>query len=264
MTARLRDIADELNFTESGELVVGIYPQSDPTTNTSDEIRSLTSTDCTGPFWDCDALQVIAVQNALRPLTSVAHELGHKMGRNHASFACGAGDVDNNGPAENWPPDERGLLQGVGVDRRSLRVLFPDRTGGMLGGPFFDYMSYCANGSNSNDPDAWISVRGWQEMMQAVAIGAPGTRPLRAVSARQRPAVPAVPALVVQAFIDLNGNVSVSKIALEPRSVKAPPAASPFELVAFIGIRLDRGPPEDGDDRRDRPSSARQGGVPQR
>ena len=232
--ARLRSIADDLNFTESGMLVVGIYPVSDTVSGQSDRIRSDTQRGCTGPFWDCDDLQAIVVQNQLRPLTSAAHELGHMLGRVHASFGCGAGDTDNNGPAEHWLPDEQGFLQSVGVDRFSFRVWFPDRGGGSLGGPFYDFMSYCANPNDAGDPDAWISARGWVETIQALATGAPGSeaRPL-AVASLRRPA-PMNPRqmLIVQGFVDLQGNVSVTKIAQDQRAPKVVPQ-SPYELVVF-------------------------------
>ena len=47
-----------------------------------------------------------------RPLTSVAHEVFHLFGPNHASSCRDAKD------GEPWPPDERGRLQSMGLDRR--------------------------------------------------------------------------------------------------------------------------------------------------
>jgi hypothetical protein len=236
VAARLRDIADDMNFTDSGELVVGIYPQSDPVSGNSDRIRSLESIACAGPFWDCDELSVIAVQNSLRPLTSVAHELGHMLGRPHASFACGAGDVDNNGAAEHWLPDEQGFIQGVGVDRRNLRVLFPDRSGGNLGGPYYDFMSYCANVNNANDPDAWISTHGWLTTLQTVATGAPSSvariAPRITRNAGESTAA-TVPVLVVQAFIDIQGNAYITKVLSDRRHVRTPPSSSPYRLTVL-------------------------------
>jgi hypothetical protein len=232
-SARLRDIADDLNFTESAELVVGIYPQVDLVSGQSDRIGGLTQAGCTGPFWDCDELQVMVVRNQTRRLTSVAHELGHMLGRVHASFACNAGDVDNNGPAEHWPPDEQGFLQAVGVDRRNFRVVFPDRTGGPFGGPFFDFMSYCAN-TDGNDPDSWISEKGWLETIGRVSTGRPGdeARTLGDEARRTASGKP-VPVLVVQGFLDLHGNVSVTKIAEGLRRPSQPAPTSAFELVVF-------------------------------
>ncbi len=231
--ARLRDIADELNFTESGELVVGIYPQSDPVSGRSDRIRSREGAACTGPFWDCDELSAMVAQNQLRPLTSVAHELGHMMGRNHASFDCGAGDVDNNGPADHWPPDEHGYIQGVGVDPLSFQVLFPDRTGGNLGGPYYDFMSYCSYG---NEAVSWISVRGWNDTLKSLATGAPGSRaPLFVQSKTVRPEKTAdvTAVLVVQGFVDAQGNTYITKVRTDRRPPRTPRASSPYHLVVL-------------------------------
>jgi len=164
VAARLRDRADDWNYTDSGEMIVGIFSAL-----AAPRIRGLESRSCTGAFWDCDGLSVAIFQDAGRPLSAVAHELGHLFGRKHASSACGASN------AQDWPPDEQGFIQGVGLDRRSGRVLFPDRTGGSLGGPVYDFMGYC--GQNGNyDPDKWISVRGWNDTLRnALAIGAPGS-----------------------------------------------------------------------------------------
>jgi sugar lactone lactonase YvrE len=100
--------------------------------------------------------------------TTVAHELQHALGRPHASPGCGAtGDQ----AGEPWPPDERGLLQGIGLDtqrgsgggRGPFGVLAPGANGGPA--EWFDLMSYC-RGQN----DAWVSPRGWQAVL---GYGAP-------------------------------------------------------------------------------------------
>jgi hypothetical protein len=54
-------------------------------------------------------------------------------------------------------------------------VIFPDRSGGSLGAPVYDFMGYC--GQNGNyDPDKWISVRGWNDTLRALATGYPGSQ----------------------------------------------------------------------------------------
>jgi hypothetical protein len=240
--ARLKNIADDFNFAQSFELVVGIYPQNDPASGPGrdhDRIRSVEDPNCVGPFWNCHDLNVIAVQNQGRPRTSVAHELGHMLGRPHAGMAC----PDIKPPVESWPPDDTGLLQGVGVDRRTYQVLFVDRRGGNLGAPIYDFMSYCP--SNSPDRrDSWISVRGWAETLAAVtprsvnqltanssianttATAAPAAAPAAAPT-------PDAPVLVVQAFVDHDHNVYFTKVAPGLRPLAAPSAASPFMLVAL-------------------------------
>jgi hypothetical protein len=245
VAARLRDFADDANFTDSGELVVGIFPQS--VSGVTGRIRSNESRDCTGPFWDCDALAVIAVQEQKRPRTSVAHELGHMLGRPHASYAGGAGDTDHSGPAERWPPDEMGLIQGVGFDRRTFQILFPDPAiapvggsngcniapAGPLGAQIYDFMSYCPK-NNPDGRDSWISVRGWGETLGAVDPkpgAALGTSSSTKTPARLGPALGA-PVLNIQAFID-RGNAYITKVAPGRRRLVTTPSSSPFLVVAF-------------------------------
>lgn len=229
VSSRLRDYADDMNFTESGELVVGIFAGP-----AGPRIRSQESRAGTGPFWDYDGLSVAVFQDEGRPLSSVAHEIGHLLGRKHASAANGA---DN---AEDWPPDQKGFLQGVGFDRSSLRVLFQDRTGGGLGGggQFFDVMAYSGlNGGN--DPDKWISIRGWNENLAAVKTGPPRNAvaaiagPVSSTGpptpANFKPAVTLkadgpVDGMVVHANINGHGEATITKIA--PTSGRQPVSAT--------------------------------------
>src|SRR5207245_3879241 len=112
---------------------------------------------------------VIFLQAQKRSSSAVAHERGHLLGRLHAGFACPQNPDGSGGQAEHWPPDDMGRLQGVGVDRRTLGVLFDDTFLGADGGPFYDFMSYC--GVNS---DEWISPKGWGETLSRLSTGAPG------------------------------------------------------------------------------------------
>jgi hypothetical protein len=101
---------------------------------------------------------VFIVQDEFRLRTSVAHELGHKLGRKHASAAGGAANP------EDWPPDQLGYIQGIGVDvdTGDLKFTIPPAT------EFFDFMGYSAN-----DTTAWNSPRGWNHMYQKLRQGAP-------------------------------------------------------------------------------------------
>jgi hypothetical protein len=107
----------------------------------------------------------IAVVSQASPLKSVAHELFHALGRDHASPGCGGGD--NGQVSQDWPPDEQGLLQSIGFDRSwSDPMIRPNL--GIFGtiaagapGPVYDFMSYCAGDTNS-----WVSARGWNETLQ--------------------------------------------------------------------------------------------------
>ena len=91
-----------------------------------------------------------------------AHELGHALLRVHASNCNGGGS--NGQVAESWPPDQKGLIDSIGLDTN-----FGSGGGAgpynILSGNVFDPMSYCAS-----DDDAWMSARGWQEVMSVWSI----------------------------------------------------------------------------------------------
>jgi hypothetical protein len=103
----------------------------------------------------------IGIANSNVPITAVAHELFHDLGYFHASGACGADDFIL------WPPDEKGFIHGVGLDRRMNQV---DSTGKWTGRyrvlmdgsagftSYYDLMSYC---TYEDDDIAWISVDNW-------------------------------------------------------------------------------------------------------
>lgn len=104
-----------------------------------------------------------------RPLTSVAHELGHQYGLVHASNACGGGTNGQTG--ESWPPDQMGYLDGLGLNT-VVEPYQPIYNGADIGGEVrthaFDMMSYCAGPAGqigSGDPDVWISPRNWQQLV---------------------------------------------------------------------------------------------------
>jgi hypothetical protein len=108
-----------------------------------------------------------------RPLTTVAHELQHAFGRPHAGRSCpgtGAGDSQEGEP---WPPDDRGLLGGIGLNTtlrgsgsRGPYEIVAAGTGGRPA-ELFDLMSYCAvSGRSAGEAEraAWISPRGWRKL----------------------------------------------------------------------------------------------------
>jgi hypothetical protein len=111
--------------------------------------------------------------NFNRPLTSVAHELGHTLGRNHADDSPATGKIDGSGstgckPQSGeggpWPPDGLGNLQGIGLDTSTspYSVLASPPSGTTQ---YYDKMSYCANEST-----AWISPYGWLHSMQTLIL----------------------------------------------------------------------------------------------
>lgn len=121
--------------------------------------------------------------NIDRPVTSVAHELGHLIGRAHAGRKC-------NGGGDEWPPDDRGLIAGVGYDRYGIFTspALGRPRGPIFGGAtkqpaeWFDVMSYCAGTGEGADLKAWMSVRGWDSELAALhrygkRVGFDRTRP---------------------------------------------------------------------------------------
>ena len=101
-----------------------------------------------------------------RPLTSVTHELFHQFGLQHASAACGGAGV-------NWPPDQVGYLDGIGLNTTSEPYQFiaagsPDFSGSVKA-QAYDLMSYCAH-AGGDDPNTWISPRNWTQLISDFGI----------------------------------------------------------------------------------------------
>jgi hypothetical protein len=94
-----------------------------------------------------------------RPVTSVAHEVFHRLGFKHASTACGAGD------GEPWPVPN-GRLDSVGIDTTPgsggaaapYRIIADTDVS-----PAYDLMSYC--GIVAGDAPHWISARNWNRAL---------------------------------------------------------------------------------------------------
>ena len=136
--------------------------------------------------WSSLTVRNYSVVNSDRPLTSVAHEVYHHLGFEHAGTNC-SGAVAGGGAAD-WPPDERGLLQGVGTDVRpayrgsALKIFSRGQRDAALNLiENFDFMSYCAGESNT-----WISVRNWSAANARVssAVRRPAGAPALARSAQ--------------------------------------------------------------------------------
>ena len=214
-----------------------------------------------------------------RPLTSVTHEIGHGLGLVHADTGsgpgcglpsqpagancigphpdgtpdCGGNSNKQNVPAyqgppqvgEAWPPDNEGLLDGVGLDRRNWNIF---QTGSLptavvagypAGGDlYYDFMSYCANPNETNTagnrPDAWISVRNWNRL---IGFHPPAQALPAAAAARALPAVGAARArgasgmsLLVMATVDSANQTSVFDVVPGERASGPPTAGSPYRV----------------------------------
>ena len=181
----------------SRDIVAGISPTIDSIAGVANSrtIADLPSS----PFGTGPSMVVVTS----RPLTSIAHELGHTIGRKHAGQNCDGTRPGEQQVGEAWPPDDQGLLQGVGLDlwgiaptspafvpsaAKPYRVIARDLKGSAA--EFYDLMSYCAATdevpSASNFPDPWLSPRGWDAEVDALQTytkrtgGATGVAPLRA------------------------------------------------------------------------------------
>jgi hypothetical protein len=188
--------------------------------------RGLTASHwCFGDFH----LEHDAVVERKRPTTSVAHELGHLLGRVHADLACGGNSDGQEGEA--WPPDDRGLIQSVGL----ATDLGTGTTGpyAVVAGPkeYFDYMSYCTNGGDYPKPlvdgNAWVSVRNWNRILGDFDL----TRSAPAARVRAAAPGPAVASLHVRGFAT-TGNASI--VSVSP--VSSPPQPSSNSDFHLIGL----------------------------
>lgn len=245
----LMDWAEEGNRLGGGALVVGVYPDRA-------EIRARTQqTDCwfVEVILGCTSRAVAIVPEAAWALT-VSHEMGHLLGRRHAGRNCPA--VTD--PVE-WPPDDQGFLQGVGLDRRvragraardpglgPYRIIAPPQAG--TDGQWYDFMSYCLKPGSE-----WISVRGWQETLGLLrtdvfhppswwpALPSPGgSRSVRPAAAAAAIALSPDPTarlprprrvLAVRGFVLPSGQVQLTRVA-PGLAVPLPRAvASEYRLV---------------------------------
>ncbi len=167
----------------------------------------------------------VSVVNPVRPLTSVAHEVGHGLGLPHADSACGGGGT--------WPPDGRGHTYGVGLDLAAPRadghytpmVDSADTTGNL---PWLDLMSYCADIDEqfgARNANVWISPQNWDRIIGNWNSPAPRARVRGPVSAR----------LTVVGL--LRDGELASVVALPERRVALAPPSGQQEAVVQMEAR---------------------------
>jgi len=178
-----------------------------------------------GAICETENIHPVSQVDAGRPLTSVAHEYFHDLGRPHAD-----GPTSGCGGDGEARPDRTGRAATIGLDRldgsggsltEPYRIVSPDLPG--QGPQLYDLMSYCAN--NAGDPDSWLSAYNWDllagEWSAFLARGSASVATLRALA---RPA--AGPALEISGYADATGT-HVSEVSPAPGGLSARIAAAP-------------------------------------
>ena len=163
------------------DIVMGIAPQIDSISGRADG-RTIADL----PAHDFFAARPSLLVSTTRPLTSVGHELGHILGLQHAGQGCPGSGPNDPQAGVPWPPDDKGYLQGIGLDLWGIaadptaftptaanpyRVIARNLPGSAP--EFYDYMSYCAGtnetASATNAPDAWLSPHNWDLEVDALS-----------------------------------------------------------------------------------------------
>jgi hypothetical protein len=199
-----------------------------------------------------DGTPVSAV-NPARPLTSVAHEIGHGFGLHHAGTNCPNQFSPFIPPptddGQSWPIDDKGFLQGVGLDQGRITpdgyhplIVSSNPLGerAPLNDQVYDLMSYCVGylGTNTDlwEAGSWISPINWNRLVEALASGSAVASPasLR-VPARDAPA--ARMATARDRTLRVFGTMTQTGATInyvEPSHAPAAsgPSSSPYHLIA--------------------------------
>jgi hypothetical protein len=157
----------------------------------------------------------IAVVDENRPVGSVAHEFFHQLHYYHAGMSCP--NISTFGyPAVPWPPDDRGDIQGIGLDRSSetggtYNIIAPGAPNQLT--EVVDFMSYCIGPGDSN---AWISVRNWNSwggLFPNGLIPCDLITGCASVTINEQPASPNQETLRVAASVDPSGKAAILRVA---------------------------------------------------
>jgi photosystem II stability/assembly factor-like uncharacterized protein len=210
----------------------------------------------------------VSIAGDYRPLTMVAHEIGHGMALGHADDShphpdgtsnCG-GDL-NGQHGEGWPPDYEGRIQGVGLDLRAFRQFqagslpstfvegfdhqgnpAPGNLTGILGpgswgSQYFDFMSYCpyppGSGLGSRAPGQYQDPEPvyWispHNWQRLLDYHAP-TQTLPAAADAQASAALANPLRVI-ATVKPDGTVTIHDVTPGKRLHLRPTPGSPYRI----------------------------------
>lgn len=187
-----------------------------------------------------DGDEPIGVVEFKRPLTSVAHEMFHGFGRDHASDCTPDPENNDPGDTEDWPPDQRGYIQGIGYDVDNGRVIAPRALSGVGStdsgasdfnpDQWYDFMSYCTAFINP-DLDSWIGVLDWERTIDDLRTFSKERGRIPAAAARAGAAQRQATLLVRGSFSKGVTRLTQVKPATGPVS-PAPAADTRFLLLA--------------------------------
>jgi hypothetical protein len=150
----------------------------------------------------------VAVADQNRPLTSLGHEFFHQLHYYHAGTSCNSAF-----PSVGWPPDDRGDIHGIGLDRSlesagTYRVIAPGAPGQLP--EVVDFMSYCASG----EAMAWISTNNWNAWGSDFPNGVIPCDVMGCTSAVVTESAPPAhqPTLRVTASVDMSGTATIGRV----------------------------------------------------
>ncbi len=197
-----------------------------------------------------------AVANLRRPLTSIAHELGHGFGLQHASPGC-KGGADGQ-KASTWP-DDWGTIQGLGYDVRDGTIVaagtaptlpprqdkppFPPLPGAPTNA-WYDFMSYCADNSQELNStvspaarvgNSWISTINWKSMLNTLrGLKRSSAKTASAPAAGQSAAAAAGRRTLFAFGLVEQGQVALTNIG-PGTGIPSPAVPSPYRLILRDG-----------------------------
>ncbi len=226
---RLERVADDVDIDECDRVPMGLI------SGTNGQLPGAMR----GEFLAAGLLPcAIGYATVIRPFTAVAHELQHAFSRPHAGLSCPGTGPDDDQEGESWPPDQKGFLDGIGLNttqraatsRGPFAVIAPgvEERPGQL----YDLMSYCADDENG----VWMSARGWRALsgwrVNSAEVKAGVVRAERAAARRGNANPNGERLLRVTAVETSDGDLGITAVA--PTSVPEPagPASSPYVLQA--------------------------------
>jgi hypothetical protein len=216
---RVRDVAAANGQSAASVYPFGVFPSGQGVGN------GLTNG---GPLYSSS--QPASLGDDSRPLTSMAHEFHHGLGRVHADLVCGGNS--NKQVGEAWPPNDDGALDGVGLDTRGAapyRIIAneaPDTPDTL-----FDLMSYCPVGGVIEARD-WMSVRNWTRAIELNKPAARAAHPGGIVVARPVAHAAAARSLRFYTVIAPDGPAGGTFVTPDDGAPTPVDAASAYTLVA--------------------------------